>query len=126
MQKLFLVQTVFIAVVGQHRQLQLHPRQRRAQIVGNAGQHLRSFADLTLNALFHLDKGNAGAAHFRRTVRLELFIVHPFAELFGRFRQIGDRTNLNAQEQNRHQKQQQRSADHPGNEPENGSAENVL
>ena len=91
-----------------------------------AGQHLRAFADLPLNAFLHLDKGNSRTANLYRAVRLKVLIVNSFTEIFGHSGQFGNRPYLNPQKQRRHQKQQQRRTYHPGNKTEYRSRENVF
>ena len=99
-------QILLLLRIRQHCRLQFHARQRRAQIMRYPGQHLRTFADLTLNALLHFNKGNRRFPNFGRTVRFEILVVNAFTEIFGHLSQFGNRTNLYAQKQHGNQKQQ--------------------
>ena len=57
-------------VVAEQFERQLHPGQRRAQIVRHAGEHLGALADLALDAVAHLHEGGGGLAHFERALDL--------------------------------------------------------
>ena len=78
-----------------------------------AGKHLRPFADLALNTLFHFDKGKRGLSNLGGTVGFECFIINAFTEIFCHLCEFGNRTYLNPQEQHSNQEQQQRRDDHP-------------
>ena len=86
-------------VVAEDFQRQLHPRQRRAQIVRHAGQHLGALPDLALDAVAHRQKGDRRLADLDRTLDLEKRHVPALAETVGRRRQPAQRLDLVAQKQ---------------------------
>ena len=83
----------------------------------DAGQHGGALFDLTLDALAHLDKGEAGAAYFLRAARAEIARHRSaLAEALGGFGKGQDRPYLVAQERDGDHQQHQRGADHPNQE----------
>ena len=80
-----------------HRQAQLQPRQRRAQIMTDTREHHRALLDLALDPGAHIEKRGACRADLGRARRM---IAAGFAlpECFRRARQPADRAELIAQE----------------------------
>ena len=96
-----LLQRLGVAAGAAQRQLQPEAGQDGPEVVADAGQHGRALLDLPLDALAHLDEGEAGAAHFLRAARLEIARHRPpLAEALGGLRQLQDRADLVAQEGN--------------------------
>ena len=98
---------------AEQREFQLEARQDGTQVVRYTGEHRGALLDRALDAALHLDEGLRGAAHLARAARLEARHVAPLAETFRSVREPQDRLDLVAQEQNRHEQQHQRRADHP-------------
>ena len=107
---------VDLGAVPDQRQFELEPRQQRAQVVRDAGQHGGALVHGALDAAFHLDEGLRGAAHLARAARLEGRRLAPLAEALGRVGERQDRPDLIAQEQDGDGEQHQRGAHHPQQE----------
>ena len=88
------------AGLGQ-RQLQLQPRERRAQVVADRGQQGGALVDVALDALLHGEEGVAGLPHLARAVGLERRTSRALAEGLRRGRQPLDGAHLVADEQRR-------------------------
>ena len=74
------------AFAADQRQLQAEAGQDGPQIVADAGQHRGALLDLPLDALAHLDEGEAGAPHLLGAARAEIARHRPaLAETFGGF-----------------------------------------
>ena len=90
-----------VGVLAHHGELQPHARQRRLQIVADAGQHFGALLHVALDALAHGDEGLRRAAHFGRAIGLEVGHRAALAEGFRRERKPLDGPHLIAQEQDR-------------------------
>ena len=100
-------------VAAEQLQAELHPGQRRAQIVRHAGEHLGALADLALDALAHANKGHRGLPHFEGAFGFDERHRPALAEFLGGGRQAAQRLHLVAQEDCRNRQQHDRRADHP-------------
>ena len=89
------------------RQRQLHPGERRAQVVADAGEHLGALLDLALQPRAHRQERGAGAADLLGAGRAERQRA-ALAEGLGRLGERADRADLVAQEDHRDRGQQQR------------------
>jgi hypothetical protein len=77
----------------------------------------RSWLDIALDAVAHLDEGVGRLTHLARAARAEIGWRGPaLAEALGRLRQAQDRFDLVAQEQDRDRQQHERRSDHPQQE----------
>ena len=76
-----------------------HPRQRRAQIVRHAGQHLGALGHLAVQPLAHLEEGHAGLAHFGGAFEAEARNVAALAEIVGGDSEAAQRLDLVAHEE---------------------------
>ena len=120
------VQRGHAVVFRHHRQLQLHPGQRRAQVVGHTGQHLGALADLADDPRPHRDECGRRLTHLPGALGFEVGNVAALAE---RVRDAGealDRPDLVAHEDRRHPQQDQRSSDRPQDEDVDGRTEQPV
>ncbi len=74
-------------IIAEQFERELHPRQRGAQIVRDAGQHLRALADLSLDSIAHYQKGDGCLADLDGAFNLEEGNRAALAEALGRRRQ---------------------------------------
>ena len=85
--------------------------------MADPGQHGCALLDLAVDALAHLQEGEARLTHFPRAANLEVDgQVSALAIEFGRAGKVLNRPDLVAQEQDRQGDQEHRSADHPQQE----------
>ena len=82
-------------------ELELHPGQRRAQVVADRRQHLGALADVAQDAMAHQVEGMRGLADLERAARPEVADVAALAEAVGGPGELADRADLQAQEVDR-------------------------
>ena len=109
-----------------HGELQLHPGQRRAQVVADAGEQLGALGDLAPDALAHDDEGGRRLAHLAGALGLEIAHRQALAEAVGGLGEAAHRADLVAQEEDGDGEQHDRGADHPHDEDVGGAAEHPL
>ena len=105
-----------LGAVAEQRELELEPRQHRAQVVRDAGEHGGALLDRALDARFHFQKRGCGAAHFAGAARPKVRRLAALAERFGGVGQPHDRLDLVAQEQDGDGQHDHRGQHHPRQE----------
>ena len=111
-----IAQRLNLRTVLDQRQLELEASEQGAQIVRHAGQHGGALLDGALDAPFHFNESLRGPSHFAGAARTKPGDFAALAEALGRIGQRQNRTDLIAQEQDRHREQHQRRAHHPQQE----------